>query len=54
MRRSSPNSLPPQPDPNAKRNDWATIGTLLPYLWVYKWRVLAALICRKEKCRNCG
>ncbi|MVW64386.1 ATP-binding cassette domain-containing protein [Massilia sp. NEAU-DD11] len=45
MRRSSPNSLPPQPDPNAKRNDWATIGTLLPYLWVYKWRVLAALIC---------
>ncbi|WP_413673365.1 ABC transporter ATP-binding protein/permease [Massilia cellulosiltytica] len=45
MRRSSPNSLPPQSDPNAKRNDWATIGTLLPYLWVYKWRVLAALIC---------
>jgi ATP-binding cassette, subfamily B, heavy metal transporter len=45
MRRSSPNSLPPPSDPNAKRNDWATIGTLLPYLWVYKWRVLAALIC---------
>ena len=45
MRRSSPNSLPPPLDPNAKRNDWATIGTLLPYLWVYKWRVLAALIC---------
>jgi ATP-binding cassette, subfamily B, heavy metal transporter len=45
MRRSSPNSLPPPADPNAKRNDWATIATLLPYLWVYKWRVLAALIC---------
>jgi ATP-binding cassette subfamily B protein len=45
MRRSSPNSMPPPADPNAKRNDWATIGTLLPYLWVYKWRVLAALIC---------
>jgi ATP-binding cassette, subfamily B, heavy metal transporter len=45
MRRSSPNSLPPALDPNAKRNDWATIATLLPYLWVYKWRVLAALIC---------
>jgi len=45
MRRSSPNSLPPPLDPNAKRNDWATIATLLPYLWVYKWRVLAALIC---------
>ncbi|WP_229518883.1 ABCB family ABC transporter ATP-binding protein/permease [Massilia rhizosphaerae] len=45
MRRSSPNSLPPAADPNARRNDWATIATLLPYLWVYKWRVLAALIC---------
>jgi ATP-binding cassette subfamily B protein len=45
MRRSSPNSLPPAADPNAKRNDWATIATLLPYLWVYKWRVLAALVC---------
>jgi ATP-binding cassette subfamily B protein len=45
MRRSPPNSLPPPADPNAKRNDWATIATLLPYLWVYKWRVLAALVC---------
>ena len=45
MRRSPPNSLPPTSDPNAKRNDWATIATLLPYLWVYKWRVLAALVC---------
>jgi len=45
MRRSPPNSMPPPADPNAKRNDWATIATLLPYLWVYKWRVLAALVC---------
>jgi ABC-type transport system involved in Fe-S cluster assembly fused permease/ATPase subunit len=42
MRRSS---LPPPTDPAARRNDWSTIGTLLPYLWVYKWRVLAALAC---------
>jgi ABC-type transport system involved in Fe-S cluster assembly fused permease/ATPase subunit len=46
MRRSPPSSsLPPPGDPNAKRNDWGTIATLLPYLWVYKWRVLAALAC---------
>ncbi len=25
------------------RSDWATIGRLVPYLWQYKWRVLAAL-----------
>ncbi|WP_426116686.1 ABCB family ABC transporter ATP-binding protein/permease [Massilia sp. PWRC2] len=29
----------------AGRSDWSTIKTLLPYLWVYKWRVLAALGC---------
>jgi ATP-binding cassette subfamily B protein len=46
MRRSSPNSsLPPAADPATRRNDWATLGTLLPYLWVYKWRVMAALLC---------
>ena len=46
MRRSPPSSsLPPAADPNAKRNDWAVIGTLLPYLWVYKWRVMAAMVC---------
>jgi ATP-binding cassette subfamily B protein len=46
MRRSSPSSsLPPPGAPNAKGNDWAVIGTLLPYLWVYKWRVMAALLC---------
>jgi ATP-binding cassette subfamily B protein len=46
MRRSPPSSsLPPSADPAARRNDWATIGTLLPYLWVYKWRVMAAMLC---------
>ncbi len=28
----------------AKGGDWHTIGTLLPYLWTYKGRVLAALV----------
>ncbi|MES2017434.1 MAG: ABC transporter ATP-binding protein/permease [Pseudomonadota bacterium] len=42
MRRHS--SSPPAPDPNATpRNDWATLLTLFPYLWVYKWRVMAAM-----------
>ena len=26
-----------------RRTDWQTIKTLLPYLWEYRWRVLAAL-----------
>jgi ATP-binding cassette subfamily B protein len=43
MRRSS-SSVPPPPDQKGvPRNDWATLRTLFPYLWVYKWRVLAAL-----------
>ncbi len=25
------------------RSDWTTLNRLLPYLWPYKWRVLAAL-----------
>ena len=25
------------------RSDWATLSRLFPYLWIYKWRVLAAL-----------
>jgi ATP-binding cassette, subfamily B, heavy metal transporter len=28
-----------------KRNDWATVKMLLPYLWAYKWRVGIALLC---------
>jgi ATP-binding cassette, subfamily B, heavy metal transporter len=31
--------------PRTQRGDWATIGTLLPYLWEYKVRVLAAIAC---------
>ena len=27
------------------RNDWATLKTLFPYLWQWKWRVLLALAC---------
>ncbi|MGZ3236181.1 MAG: ABC transporter transmembrane domain-containing protein, partial [Burkholderiaceae bacterium] len=26
------------------RNDWATLQTLFPYLWAYKWRVMLALV----------
>ena len=29
--------------PAGPRSDWATLQRLLPYLWEYKWRVLAAL-----------
>lgn len=28
----------------AAPSDWATIGRLLPYLWQYKWRVVAAIV----------
>jgi ATP-binding cassette, subfamily B, heavy metal transporter len=45
MRRHSASSTPPPPPSSAPRNDWATLRTLFPYLWVYKWRVLAALTC---------
>ena len=30
-------------DPHAPRGDWTTLHRLLPYLWHYKWRVVAAL-----------
>ncbi|HZV64732.1 MAG TPA: ABC transporter ATP-binding protein/permease [Telluria sp.] len=46
MRRHS--TSPPAPVSDAKalpRSDWATLLTLFPYLWVYKWRVLAAMAC---------
>ena len=41
-------SLPVPSDknvPRTQRGDWSTIGTLLPYLWEYKGRVLAAIAC---------
>ncbi len=31
------------PQPALDRSDWATLQRLFPYLWDYKWRVLAAL-----------
>ena len=44
--RSSPiphDSFSNAPQPVAVRTDWDTLKRLFPYLWVYKWRVLAAL-----------
>ncbi len=41
MRRFSASSEPVPPP--TQRNDWATLKTLIPYLWNYKWRVALAL-----------
>ena len=52
MRRSGESTSPPLPAPSAPgadatvtpvRSDWATLSRLFPYLWEYKWRVMAAL-----------
>jgi ATP-binding cassette subfamily B protein len=44
MHRSA--SRPPDPPANqGTRNDWATLKTLLPYLWAWKWRVIFAMTC---------
>jgi ABC-type transport system involved in Fe-S cluster assembly fused permease/ATPase subunit len=48
MRRSgelthSNHGAAPAPTPAATRSDWATLRRLFPYLWEYKWRVMAAL-----------
>ncbi len=41
MRHHASTSLPaPQPP---RSGDWRVIGTLLPYLWAYKGRVIVAL-----------
>ncbi len=48
MRHSSSTALPAPVDtnvPRTQRGDWNTIRTLLPYLWEYKFRVLAAIAC---------
>ncbi len=34
---------PAQPSAGMPRSDWATLQRLFPYLWAYKWRVIAAL-----------
>ena len=42
---ASSNTSPPAtvaPTPAAK-SDWQTLSRLFPYLWIYKWRVIAAL-----------
>jgi ATP-binding cassette, subfamily B, heavy metal transporter len=42
MRWSTPREALP---PRRPHNDWRTIGTLLPYLWAYRGRVVFALAC---------
>ncbi|MGE4240026.1 ABCB family ABC transporter ATP-binding protein/permease [Ramlibacter sp.] len=34
---------PPAPASTGPRSDWSTLRRLFPYLWQYKWRVVAAL-----------
>jgi ATP-binding cassette subfamily B protein len=44
MRRAS-SALPlPAGDPGA-RSDWRILGKLVPYVWEWRWRVLAVLVC---------
>ena len=44
MRRHGESAPPPSPlEPARPRSDWATLGRLLPYLWQYKGRVMAAI-----------
>lgn len=49
MRRSgelsppSPLASAPGAPPQPARSDWVTLRRLFPYLWEYKWRVIAAL-----------
>jgi ABC-type transport system involved in Fe-S cluster assembly fused permease/ATPase subunit len=33
------------PTQRLRGNEWKALGTLLPYLWEYKWRVVLALAC---------
>ncbi|MET0681846.1 MAG: ABC transporter ATP-binding protein/permease [Casimicrobiaceae bacterium] len=42
MRHHASTSLPAPPD--TRGGDWRVIGTLLPYLWAYKGRVIVALV----------
>ncbi|HEY2818941.1 MAG TPA: ABC transporter ATP-binding protein/permease [Casimicrobiaceae bacterium] len=46
MRRSASLPLPAEKGvPRTQKGDWHAIATLIPYLWEYKGRVLAALTC---------
>ncbi|BEP57650.1 ABC transporter ATP-binding protein/permease [Variovorax sp. V118] len=40
---SSPHAPGGHPPARSDRSDWATLRRLFPYLWQYKWRVIAAL-----------
>jgi ATP-binding cassette subfamily B protein len=52
---SSSLPLPAVPAPGKKRSDWRVIRTLLPYLWAYKGRVIAAIAALvAAKCANVG
>ena len=45
MRRHGESAPPNLPGTPARaHSDWATLGRLLPYLWQYKWRVIAAIV----------
>jgi ABC-type transport system involved in Fe-S cluster assembly fused permease/ATPase subunit len=39
----APNSVANKPQATKPRSDWSTLTRLFPYLWHYKWRVMAAL-----------
>ena len=44
MRRHASDSPPPASGARPRqRSDWQTLGSLLPYLWDYRWRVAIAL-----------
>ena len=43
MRRGSDLPPPPVSSGAPAHSQWRTLGRLLPYLWTYKWRVLAAI-----------
>jgi ATP-binding cassette subfamily B protein len=45
MRRAASFDLPPTPAAGAApRSDWQTLQRLAPYLWRYRWRMVAALV----------
>jgi ATP-binding cassette, subfamily B, heavy metal transporter len=39
----APETVASSPLKTLPRSDWATLARLFPYLWYYKWRVMAAL-----------
>jgi ATP-binding cassette subfamily B protein len=45
MRRATALPKPPAGQPAPAMHVWLTLRTLLPYLWAYRWRVIAALAC---------